>query len=141
MGGFYSRATTELVGGGEQYNLQQDTDRACGITEPGSDNTIILTGGFHSGAKLNTVAIYRYNGFIGALPSLQIARHGHGCGMLFVTGVKVFVVAGGWGALDSTELLYDGGETWVTGQALPRTLYSPASVSLADSVLLIGGSE
>ena len=25
MGGSYSPATTELVGGGEQYNLQQDT--------------------------------------------------------------------------------------------------------------------
>ena len=25
MGGDYSTATTELVGGGEQYNLQQDT--------------------------------------------------------------------------------------------------------------------
>ena len=25
MGGFYSEATTELVEGGEQYNLQQDT--------------------------------------------------------------------------------------------------------------------
>jgi len=141
MGGVGSPATTELVGGGEQYNLQQDTNDACGITEPGSDNTIILTGGF---GPINTVAIYGYNGFIGALPSLQIARRSHGCGMLFVTGKKVFVVAGGrdsnFNHLDSTELLYDGGETWVTGQALPRTLGSPASVSLADSVLLIGGS-
>ena len=40
--------------------------------------------------------------------------------------------------LDSTELLYDGGDSWVTGQALPRTLSAPASVSLANSVLLIG---
>jgi len=140
MGGYYSRATTELVGGGEQYNLQQDTSSACGITEPGSDNTIILTGGY---GPINTVAIYGYNGFIGALPSLQIARFGHGCGMLFVTGKKVFVVAGGYNSryLDSTELLYEGEESWVTGQALPRTLGYPASVSLADSVLLIGGRD
>ena len=40
--------------------------------------------------------------------------------------------------LSSTEVLYDGGLSWVTGQALPRTLYRPASVSLADSVLLLG---
>ena len=40
--------------------------------------------------------------------------------------------------LSSTELLYDGGLSWVTGQALPRTLGYPASVSLADSVLLLG---
>ena len=51
-------------------------------------------------------------------------------------------MAGGWGntgRLSSTEVLYDGGLSWVTGQALPRTLSYPASVSLADSVLLLGG--
>ena len=40
--------------------------------------------------------------------------------------------------LSSTEVLYDGGLSWVTGQALPRSLSGPASVSLADSVLLLG---
>jgi len=145
MGGRYSNeATTEIVGGGQQYNLQQDTYFACGITEPGAgfDNTIILTGGYSSG---NVVAKYGENGFIGALPSLQIGRYYHGCGG-FVTGKKVFVVAGGYGSpgsnykhLSSTELLYDGADSWVTGKALPRTLYAPASVSLADSVLLLGG--
>ena len=56
--------------------------------------------------------------------------------------LQVFVVAGGEGSnnklLSSIELLYEGGESWVTGQALPRTLKWPASVSLADSVLLLG---
>ena len=56
--------------------------------------------------------------------------------------LQVYVVAGGVGndyeALSSTEVLYDGGLSWVTGQALPRTLYNPASVSLVDSVLLLG---
>ena len=56
--------------------------------------------------------------------------------------LQVYVVAGGWGNnrehLSSTEVLYDGGLSWVTGQALPRTLYYPASVSLADSFLLLG---
>ena len=50
-------------------------------------------------------------------------------------------MAGGQGSSrpeSSTEVLYDGGLSWVTGQALPRTLYYPASVSLADSVLLLG---
>ena len=54
--------------------------------------------------------------------------------------LQVYVVAGGYntGYLSSTEVLSDGGQSWVTGQALPRTLYLPASVSLADSVLLLG---
>merc|ERR1719312_728270 len=120
MGGTHSPATTELVGGDQQYNLQQDTVHACGITEPGSGNTIILTGGW---GPMNTVAKYGPIGFIGALPSLQIARSHHGCGV-FVTGKKVFVVAGGYNGrfLDSTELLYEGGDSWVTSKALPRTL-------------------
>ena len=56
--------------------------------------------------------------------------------------LQVYVVAGGWEGnwedLSSTEVLYDGGLSWVTGQALPRTLIAPASVSLADSFLLLG---
>ena len=56
--------------------------------------------------------------------------------------LQVYVVAGGkdnnYEHLSSTEVLYDGGLSWVTGQALPRKLYAPASVSLADSVLLLG---
>ena len=51
-------------------------------------------------------------------------------------------MAGGQGNnyedLSSTEVLYDGGLSWVSGQALPRRLTDPASVSLADSVLLLG---
>jgi len=140
MGGEDSPATTELVEGGEQYNLQQNTEYACGITEPGSDY-IILTGG---GSSLNTVARYTLQGFVGNLPSLKIGRYQHGCGVFdTITGKKVYVVAGGYntGYLSSTEVLYDGGLSWVTGQALPRTLSAPASVSLADSVLLLGGYD
>ena len=50
------------------------------------------------------------------------------------------MVAGGYvnGELSSTEILIKGGNSWVTAQALPRTFYGPASVSLADSVLLLG---
>jgi len=142
MGGWDSEVTTELVEGGEQYNLQQNTESACGIIEPGSDY-IILTGGYYT---RNTVAKYNREGFIGNLPSLKIGRFGHGCGVFDTnTGKKVNVVAGGWGNdwenLSSTELLYDGGLSWVTGQALPRTLVAPASVSFSDSVLLLGGDD
>ena len=52
------------------------------------------------------------------------------------------MVAGGYkrvvGHLSSTEILIKGGNSWVTVQALPRPLFEPASVSLADSVLLLG---
>jgi len=140
MGGWDSPKATELVEGGERYNLQQPTMWACGITEPGSDY-IILTGDFTFGT---TVARYNREGFVSSLPSLKIGRYGHGCGVFDTnTGKKVYVVAGGkdnnYEHLSSTEVLYDGGLSWVTGQALPRTLYLPASVSFADSVLLLGG--
>ena len=50
------------------------------------------------------------------------------------------MVAGGYnnGLLSSTEILMKGGHSWVTVQALPRKLLAPASVSLTDSVLLLG---
>ena len=38
----------------------------------------------------------------------------------------------------STEILFQGGHGWVTVQPLPRLLLNMASVSLGDSVLLIG---
>jgi len=153
MGGDYSGATTELIEGGEQSNLQLDTTGACGITEPGSDY-IILTGGWGHldaggwGDILDTVVKYNAQGFVGTLPSLQIKRHYHGCGVFDTnTGQKVYVVAGGKsstsyhspGYESSTEVLYEGGLSWVTGQALPRSLVEPASVSLTDSFLLLGG--
>ena len=42
--------------------------------------------------------------------------------------------------LSSTEILFKGDPNWVSVQALPSVLRAPASVSLADSVLLIGTS-
>ena len=45
---------------------------------------------------------------------------------------------GGIVGLSSTEILFKGGLSWVTTQALPRTLKSRASVSLANSALLLG---
>ena len=40
--------------------------------------------------------------------------------------------------ISSTETLQEGGLNWETGQALPRRLYGMASVSLDNTVLLIG---
>ena len=40
--------------------------------------------------------------------------------------------------ISSTETLQEGGLNWETGQALPRRLFSMASVSLDYTVLLIG---
>ena len=58
--------------------------------------------------------------------------------------LQVYVVAGGqeqannYEVLSSTEVLYDGELSWVITRGLPRPLNAPASVSLADSVLLLG---
>ena len=40
--------------------------------------------------------------------------------------------------ISSTETLQEGGLNWEFGQALPRSLYGMASVSLDSSVLLLG---
>ena len=50
------------------------------------------------------------------------------------------MVAGGYNAgyLSSTEILMKGGHSWALVQSLPRTFTGLTSVSLADSVLLLG---
>ena len=42
------------------------------------------------------------------------------------------------GVISSTETLQEGGLNWETGQALPRILSAMASVSLDNTVLLLG---
>ena len=44
----------------------------------------------------------------------------------------------GGGHLSYSEMLIKGGPSWIMISSLPRKLYAPASVSLADSVLLLG---
>ena len=55
---------------------------------------------------------------------------------------KVYVVVGGTnslgGTMSHTEILQEGGQRWETGQPLPRILAGMASVSLDNSVLLLG---
>jgi len=140
----YSK-TTEVVTGENQWTLQQETSNACTIKD---GSTIILTGGYRPVSNypyLNTVTRYNIQGFMEHMPSLRTARAHHGCGSFINQhNTKVYVVAGGrkkHGGTDlrSTELLYASTSKWRPGPNLPRTLFSPASVSLDHSVLLIGG--
>ena len=50
------------------------------------------------------------------------------------------VVAGGHNSvyLSSTELLTSGAKSWQPGEALPRALGYPASVTMNNYMLLIG---
>ena len=55
--------------------------------------------------------------------------------------IQVYVVAGGYDGrnlFSSTEILMKGGHSWALVQSLPRTFTGLTSVSLADSVLLLG---
>jgi len=143
MGGGGSYKTTELVGEGEKYNLQQDTVHACGINDGSS---VIVTGGYGSGiGHLKTVSRYNLEGFMENMPSLITARNGHGCGSFTnEDNIKVYVVAGGYEGstpyLRSTELLSATASAWEAGQDLPdRGLASMASVSLDKAVVILGG--
>merc|ERR1712142_387816 len=141
LGGTPGVSTTEIVGGGEQYSLQQRISQACEITDGPS---IILTGGYNSGGYLRTVTRYNMKGFVEKLPSLITARRNHGCGCFTNDeNKKVFIVAGGYrgthGFSSSTELLYDTASAWVLGRNLPHGLDRSASVSFDHSVILFGG--
>merc|ERR1712240_319491 len=147
MGGGGSRRmkTTELVGEGKKYNLQQKTAYACGINDGSS---IIVTGGTSDSGgfdPLKTVSRYNLEGFMESMPSLITARRSHGCGSFTnQDNIKVYVVAGGYDRsppyLRSTELLSATASAWEAGQDLPdRGLASMASVSLDKAVVILGG--
>jgi hypothetical protein len=113
---------------------------ACGIDDEG--DSFISTGGILG----QTVAV-RYNmreKTLLKLPSMNVERKSHGCGMyLDQNGAKVYLVAGGWDSrinyLSTTELLTQAATAWTFSSPLPRALKSMASVSLDNKVFFTGG--
>jgi len=112
---------------------------ACGIDDEG--DSFISTGGMQG----KNVAV-RYNmreKTLLKLPSMNVEREYHGCGMyLDQNGGKVYLVAGGWAGIDyhtTTELLTEAATAWTFSSPLPRTLKGMASVSLDNKVFFIGG--
>jgi len=113
---------------------------ACGINDDG--DSFISTGG-----QLGRTVAVRYNlreRTLLKLPSMNVERDAHGCGMyLDQNGAKVYLVAGGWDPsinfLSTTELLTQDATAWAFSSPLPRALKSMASVSLDNKVFFIGG--
>lgn len=143
MGGS-STETTEILGQGQQYNLQIGTRYACSI--PDISSTILVGGiGGTSYRYLNTAVRYDMQGFVENLPSFRQARRKPGCGSYTdQQNIKVLVVAGGTRGstyFSSTEILREDATGWAWAGSLPRTLSWMASVSMEDYVLLIGGIE
>jgi len=135
-GGQSSGTTAEIVGEGAQFNTTRISS-ACGITDGAS---IVVTGGYTRG---KTVERYNLEGLIETLPDLLESRFYHGCGVYTdQSNIKTYVVAGGaYAPQASTEVLTVGGDTWSFAASLPRGLYAPASASLENSILFIGGDD
>merc|ERR1719427_303298 len=74
-------------------------------------------------------------------------RSSHGCGSYYSGGTMVLIIAGGqddsYGgpAISSTEKMTTGATAWTTINPLPRTLYNVATVSMDNSIILLGGSH
>lgn len=131
--------TSEIVNGGMNFTLVQDTSFACSIQ---LGDSVIITG-----RQLTSTVVSRYNlkGHVEDLPSLSQGRWSHGCGSYPDGEDMILVVAGGWDYdtdtyLSSTEVHLVGSSLWTEGQPLPRAMAGMASVSFDQKVMFIGGS-
>ena len=80
--------------------------------------SIYIIGGYQNGSlSKKTWIVNPKNGFeIKEGPSLNKARFGHGCAKMTLNGRTILVVAGGFGAMDSVEILDpQGNNIWTPG--------------------------
>merc|ERR1719189_782511 len=91
LGGHYSRRTTALLSttsssSSAQFDLLYDTNSACGIEVPNSDQ-LVITGGHASGSDaLSRVQVYTVGGSKRRLAELTQPRKEHACGYFFNNG-------------------------------------------------------
>jgi len=145
MGGSYTNKVLLLKPDGAiepvSWSLRRNIDQGCGIED---DGTIIITGGgsFYKRDAIPTTTVDRYDreGFYENLPDMNVARKGHGCGILQKDGKKVLVVAGGYHrdseTISSVEMLVEGSYTWtITSDGFPPgKMYGMGSVSLNNKI-------
>ena len=86
------------------------------------EKSIYIIGGIQNGhfSSKKTWIVDPTNGFkITEGPSLNKARDSHGCAKMTLNGRTVLVVAGGYGAWDSVEILDPlGNNVWTPGMFL-----------------------
>jgi len=116
------------------FDLMHRTLQACVIELP---EMFIVTGGYYSTTK---VSKYSTSGWIEDLPELNEGRYDQGCGFFYNDDMeRVFLVAGGYSVISSTETLVEGGEAWNFQERLPSDQGALRGISLPDTVLMTGG--
>jgi len=134
--------TTEVIRKGrsqESFKLEHRTIWACAIQ---LDDRVIITGGKSS----SYVTEYNMDGFVKEHPAISADKWAHGCGSFVDSSNKmVFIITGGYnansGTFDDTEMLVDGGSKWTLGPDLPTPRNGMGSVSVDNSIFMIGGCE
>jgi len=143
VGGDGSDEDAEIVNAGtstgREFRLEQKTWLHCGID---AKDSVIITGG--DGSE-RLVARYNLEGHVENLPAMNQGRSRHGCSSYLSDGTMVLIVAGGLSmnreVLSSTERMTIGSAAWTTVNALPRTLYDMASLTVGNLVYLTGGRD
>merc|ERR1719342_927686 len=138
IGGEYSKTTTEIIYQNgtsiRSFDLKYSTMGACSIELP---EMFILTGGDYT---LTTVSRYSTSGWMEELPELNEGRYLHGCGYFYNDDMqRVFLVAGGYSSISSTETLVEGGQAWNFQQPLPSGRRGLRGISLPNTVIMTGG--
>merc|ERR1719300_2045807 len=140
IGGEYSPSSTEIVFQNgtsiRSFDLKYDKLEACSIELP---EMFILAGGSYT---LRTVSRYSEYGWMEDLPKLNEGRYWHGCGYFYNDDMqRVFLVAGGYSSISSTETLVEGGQAWNFQQPLPSLRRGLRGISLPNTVIMTGGYD
>merc|ERR1719342_980004 len=138
IGGSGSFTTTEIVYQNgtsiRSFDLKYDTKLACSIELP---EMFILTGGEYTET---TVSRYSTSGWMEDLPELNEGRRSHGCGYFYNDDMqRVFLVAGGYSSISSSETLVEGGQAWNFQNPLPSGRRGLRGISLPNTVIMTGG--
>jgi len=145
LGGFYSSTTTERVSAdgsssSADFDLAYELYFACGID---LGNRFVVTGGDDGSSRgLTTVAEYTGEGAVTYLPVMNTGRRNHACTkFLNDNGEITLLVTGGRdqtnSEVSSTEIYVDS--TWLYAASLPSARHTHVSITLNNSVFVIGG--
>jgi len=112
---------------------------ACAIA---TEEAIIITGGdTYEGYLASSTRVIQYdiNGTKTLLPKLNSKRSDHACGSYMdANNKRVLIVAGG-ASHSSTEILFEGHDTWQYRRRLPFDLQDLAAATINNQFYVFGG--
>jgi len=145
LGGYHSKNTTEILGGGPSFSLEEPRAQHCSIQV--NVSTLVVTGGAY-GSESSVVEYSNLDGQVTRreLAPLETGRWEHACASYTVGYQLMLIVSGGFSGealLSSTEVLdySSGSKSWRLVGSLPFPLYATRATNVAGIVYLAAGYD